>query len=156
MTSAVHAVRRGYLPASQHAVAQFAARLDWLLNNADSAPMTHLEVVAALRAQGHRLSAGYLSQLRNGVRTRPSNGLVAALAHYFRVDVEYFYVPARMPEHAAAQHDRCLAGQMSQPRLRRLLTTASGLSAESLELLADVAARLYAGEYDAATTAATA
>ncbi|MBL1076855.1 helix-turn-helix transcriptional regulator [Nocardia sp. 2] len=132
---------------------RFAARLDWLLNyGAAQAPLTTLQVVADLAAQGHSVSPGYLSQLRTGVRPAPSNALVTALARYFEVDEEYFYAPSPTTEH----HDRAVAELFAHPRLRRLLSAACDLSAESQELLAEVAGRLYAGEYDTTATAATA
>ncbi|MBL1073793.1 helix-turn-helix transcriptional regulator [Nocardia sp. 2] len=134
---------------------RFAARLDWLLSHA-KAPVSHLEVVEGLAAYGYNVSPAYLSQLRTGVRTTPSNALVTVLARYFGVDVEYFYAPGRTPGTTAAQHDSQMIDGIDQPALRRLLRAAHELSADSQELLAEVAARLNAGEHDHATTAATA
>ncbi|MFF1553045.1 helix-turn-helix domain-containing protein [Rhodococcus erythropolis] len=37
------------------------------------------------------MSASYLSQLRNGVRTRPADRYVQAIARYFDVPSSYFY-----------------------------------------------------------------
>ncbi|QLY27552.1 helix-turn-helix domain-containing protein [Nocardia huaxiensis] len=145
------------LPVQRQRRTRFAARLDWLLlHTKPSRPLSHLQVVRGLAAHGYTVSPAYLSQLRTGVRSTPSNALVTVLARYFGVDVEYFYAPPRTPGTTAMQHDSRVIDRLGNPHLRRLLLTAHELPAESQELLADVAARLYAGEHDSDTTAATA
>jgi transcriptional regulator with XRE-family HTH domain len=71
----------------------FAFRLNRLLATVyppGRGPFTAAEVVAALRRQGVSISAPYLSQLRSGNRTAPSEATRAALADFFRVSPEYF------------------------------------------------------------------
>jgi transcriptional regulator with XRE-family HTH domain len=53
-------------------------------------PYRNIEVTEALAGRGYRLSAPYLSQLRSGVRSRPSARTVEMLAEFFGVRVEYF------------------------------------------------------------------
>lgn len=71
----------------------FADRLNRLFDTIyppGRGPHTAAEVVVALRAEGVRLSAPYLSQLRSGGRTNPSTETIAALAKFFRVKPQYF------------------------------------------------------------------
>jgi transcriptional regulator with XRE-family HTH domain len=53
-------------------------------------PHTSAEVISALQAEGLRVSAPYLSQLRTGQRTNPSADVMAAIARFFRIDPRYF------------------------------------------------------------------
>ena len=49
-------------------------------------PHTNAGVAAALTESGHSISKPYLSQLRSGQRTNPSDETVAALATFFKVE----------------------------------------------------------------------
>ena len=55
--------------------------------------LTNAQVVEALSQRGCKISTPYLSQLRSGVRTNPSEQVVLALADYFGVAAEYFFGP---------------------------------------------------------------
>lgn len=71
----------------------FAARLNRLFDTVyppGRGPHTSAEVIAALKAEGITMSAPYLSQLRSGNRTNPSQATMAALANFFRIKPAYF------------------------------------------------------------------
>lgn len=71
----------------------FDARLNRLFETVyppGRGPHSSAEVIAALNAQGIRMSAPYLSQLRSGSRTNPSMTTLVALANFFRVKPAYF------------------------------------------------------------------
>lgn len=53
-------------------------------------PYRNFEVTQALAGRGYVLSAPYLSQLRRGIRRRPSARTVEMLAEFFGVRTEYF------------------------------------------------------------------
>lgn len=53
-------------------------------------PYRNFEVTQALAGRGYELSAPYLSQLRRGLRHRPSARTVEMLAEFFGVHTEYF------------------------------------------------------------------
>jgi len=53
-------------------------------------PYRNFEVTQALAGRGSVLSAPYLSQLRRGLRSRPSARTVEMLAVFFGVQAEYF------------------------------------------------------------------
>ncbi len=75
-------------------MADFAARLNKLFETVHPPgrkPHTNAEVAAALTASGHPISKPYLSQLRSGQRTNPSDETVAALAKFFKVKPDYFF-----------------------------------------------------------------
>ena len=71
----------------------FAARLNRLFDTVyppGRGPHTAAEVCAALRVVGIAMSAPYLSQLRSGARTNPSEATMTALANFFRIQPGYF------------------------------------------------------------------
>jgi len=71
----------------------FAARLNRLFDTVyppGRGPHTAAEVCAALRVAGIAMSAPYLSQLRSGARTNPSEAAMTALANFFRIPPGYF------------------------------------------------------------------
>ena len=71
----------------------FADRLNLLFRTVfppGRGPHRSAEVVAALGLEGIDMSAPYLSQLRSGKRTNPSEATIAALARFFRIDAAYF------------------------------------------------------------------
>jgi transcriptional regulator with XRE-family HTH domain len=72
---------------------EFAARLNLLFDTVHPpgrGPHTSAEVISALRGERTQMSAPYLSQLRTGQRTNPSQAAMTALAEFFRVDKRYF------------------------------------------------------------------
>ncbi len=72
--------------------ALFAERLNKLfaaIYPPSRGPYLNSEVTQALARRGHDLSDPYLSQLRRGLRTRPSPHTVRLLAEFFGVRTEY-------------------------------------------------------------------
>ncbi|MFE1594181.1 helix-turn-helix domain-containing protein [Nocardia sp. NPDC058705] len=91
-----------------------------------------------LQAAGHSISAPYLSQLRSGNRDNPSPKTVAALAEYFQVTPEYFFLAAARPD----VDDHTLIRQLVLAEPRALLLRAVGLSYEAMDILVAMAERL--------------
>ncbi|WP_216892084.1 helix-turn-helix domain-containing protein [Nocardia alni] len=91
-------------------------------------------------ATGCRISPPYLSQLRSGRRTNPSTAVINALALEFEVD------PYFLHGMDGGIDDCGLVGRVSDPRLRRLVRTAVGLSDGSQTLLIAVADKLRLAE----------
>ncbi|MEV6661078.1 helix-turn-helix transcriptional regulator [Nocardia fluminea] len=90
-----------------------------------------------LQAAGHRISAPYLSQLRSGHRDNPSPKTVAALAEYFQVRPDYFF----LADHSGIDdHTLIRALELEEPRA--LLLRAVGLSSEAMDILLTMAERL--------------
>jgi transcriptional regulator with XRE-family HTH domain len=72
--------------------ALFAERLNSLfaaIYPPERGPYLNSEVTQTLARRGHDLSEPYLSQLRRGMRTRPSPRTVDLLAEFFGVRTEY-------------------------------------------------------------------
>ncbi|MBF6328470.1 transcriptional regulator [Nocardia transvalensis] len=84
---------------------------------------------------GMKLSAGYLSELRNGRVTAPRMDLIEALASYFRVNPAYFF-PGPTDEENQARLD--LLASMRDNQAQNLAIRASGLSAPTLRRLATI------------------
>ncbi|WP_422047637.1 helix-turn-helix domain-containing protein [Rhodococcus qingshengii] len=100
-----------------------------------------------MAAQGCQISAPYLSQLRTGTRTCPSDEVLTALASYFGVSPEYFFSTPGVRRYGNNQRaDSHLVASIRQPGLNHLLTAAHGLSGTSLDLLAELATRLRASD----------
>ncbi len=130
-----------------------AARLDALFHTVRDPigkPYTYARVAAALQAAGCPVSNSYLSQLRSGVRSNPSEQLLAALSAFFGVPLDYFYGGV---EPVAASGDRPLLTGLCNEGLRKLLDLAADLSDESQELLTALAERLRISEEHAPATA---
>lgn len=105
--------------------------------------MTNRALAFRVTQAGHPVSATYLSQLRSGNRDNPSRALVETVARVLAVELTRFNdggpgdpVPG----------DDLVSAAVDDPALRRLLTTAAGLSASSIELLSDLAAKLRLAE----------
>lgn len=97
---------------------------------------TNMMVAQALAEQGCTLSAPYLSQLRNGVRTRPADRYVQALARYFDVPLSHFYdAPFERDPQSTLTQDLKLIDSVADPVVRRLLRTAHGLTPASMDIL---------------------
>ncbi|MGW3207615.1 helix-turn-helix domain-containing protein [Streptomyces sp. NPDC001135] len=79
-----------------------------------------------------RVSGAYLSALRNGSRTRPSQELMAALAEFFGVSPAYFVDP----DHAERVNAQ-LAGleALSQAGVRAVALRAVGVQQDSLNAI---------------------
>lgn len=124
----------------------FAERLNKLFETVHPPgrkPHTNAEVAGTLSADGHRISKPYLSQLRNGHRTNPSQDTINALARFFKVKPDYFYDDVYA---ARIDHDLELLSQLRGHGLRRLSSRAFDLSVESQELLSTMAEKLRRGE----------
>lgn len=110
--------------------------------------LTNKEVVDGLLAQGFSISVPYLSQIRTGVRGNPSNLVVAALADYFDVDSEYFYL-THVDENSSNRYeaeDAAVIAHLHATSTTALLTTANGLSDDSHEILIELAEKLRLAE----------
>ncbi|MGY0498204.1 helix-turn-helix domain-containing protein [Nocardia sp. FBN12] len=119
----------------------FAARLNDLFDNPSSPDVrqcTNRHVARMLQAAGHRISAPYLSQLRSGNRDNPSAKTVAALAEYFQVTPDYFFLTADRSE----DDDHTLIQELELAEPRALLLRAVGLSSDAMDILVAMAERL--------------
>ena len=109
----------------------FADRLNRLFDTVyppGRGPHTSAEVVTALKAEGLTMSAPYLSQLRSGNRTNPSNATMAALANFFRIRPEFFTDDAY---YAKLDQELTLLAGLRDEGVRRVAARAIGLSPEA-------------------------
>jgi transcriptional regulator with XRE-family HTH domain len=126
--------------------ADFAARLNTLFNTVHPPgrkPHTNAEVADALASGGHQISKPYISQLRSGQRTNPSDDTVAALARFFKVKSDYFFNDIYATK---VEHDLELITKIEGYGLRRLSARAFDLSEDSQNLLSSVAEKLRVSE----------
>lgn len=126
--------------------ADFASRLNTLFDKVHPPgrkPHTNAEVAEALANGGYQISKPYISQLRSGQRTNPSEETVAALARFFKVKPDYFFDDIYA---AQIDTDLDLVTQLQGYGLRRLSTRAFDLSEESQNLLSSMAEKLRASE----------
>lgn len=92
-------------------------------------------VAKGILESGYSISGPYLSQLRTGVRTNPSDEIIVALANYFRVAPDYFFAIPQSGDRAQVQQENAdIVDSLVDPIMRRSLVAANRLSAESLEL----------------------
>lgn len=127
-------------------MADFAERLNKLFDTVHPPgrkPHTNAEVASALIKDGHQISKPYISQLRSGQRTNPSDETVAAFARFFKVKSEYFFNDIYA---AKIDHDLELLSQLQGYGLRKLSSRAFDLSEESQNLLTTMAERLRSSE----------
>lgn len=106
---------------------------------------TNTMVAQALTDQGCPISAPYLSQLRNSVRTRPTPQYVERIAEYFGVPLSYFYdLPYERGDDGGQHRDLDLMAisEIDDDGIRRLLLHAHGLTSEAMDLLLQFAERL--------------
>ncbi|MFJ6262902.1 helix-turn-helix domain-containing protein [Rhodococcus erythropolis] len=97
---------------------------------------TNIMVAHALTERGCTISAPYLSQLRNGVRTRPADRYVQAIARYFDVSLSHFYdAPFECDPQTTLDQDLELIDAVNDTVVRQLLRNAHGLSPASMDLL---------------------
>ncbi|WP_071285261.1 helix-turn-helix domain-containing protein [Mycolicibacterium llatzerense] len=127
--------------------ALFAERLNNLfatIHPPARGPYRNSEVTQALARRGHVLSDPYLSQLRRGIRTRPSPQTVQQLAEFFGVRTEYL-------DGRDSRYTRALDGELDWLRLARdesvrevttaLLALPSGVREDLLESTGSLANR---------------
>ncbi len=118
----------------------FRTRLNELFAAADP-NLSNAAVVRGLLERGCRISKPYLSQLRHGLRSSPSDEVAAALADYFGVSRGYFFT-APVASGDVPGEDAQMVERLDDAAHKALLLAANGLSAPSLELLADLATKL--------------
>lgn len=93
----------------------FAERLNHLFDSIhppSRGPYRNSEVTQTLARRGYDLSDPYLSQLRRGIRSRPSPQTVQMLAEFFGVRTEYL-------DGADSGYTRALENELSWLRLAR-------------------------------------
>ena len=83
----------------------FQLRLNELFSGSDRR-LTNVAVAHGLLARGCRISTAYLSQLRHGARSSPSDEVVSALADYFDVPPGYFFTIPWSGDRARARRGR--------------------------------------------------
>ncbi len=113
-----------------------AARLDRLFESVRplGRAYTLREVVEGINQQaGHSLlSVQYLSQLRNGDRSKPSYDVLTAICKWFGVPVTYF---SDDEVYQRTEEELRVLGLMQDAGVRNLAFRAAGISAQSLELV---------------------
>ncbi|WP_020657477.1 helix-turn-helix domain-containing protein [Amycolatopsis benzoatilytica] len=116
-----------------------ASRLDDLFRTVrpQGKHWTNAEVAAELKRVSPELKVGgvYLSQLRTGKRTNPSQELLAALAKFFGVSVAYFFdeevAGSVLAELAAVE-------AMRQAGVRAVAMRAAGMREENLQAITTI------------------
>ncbi|MET9258852.1 helix-turn-helix domain-containing protein [Amycolatopsis sp. NPDC004079] len=116
-----------------------ASRLDDLFRTVrpQGRHWTNAEVAAELKRASPELKVGavYLSQLRTGKRTNPSQELLAALAKFFGVSVAYFFddevAGSVLSELAAVE-------AMRQAGVRAVAMRAAGMREENLQAITTI------------------
>ncbi|MEV4125527.1 helix-turn-helix domain-containing protein [Nocardia sp. NPDC049707] len=127
-------------------MADFAERLNKLFETVHPPGRrshTNAEVADVLTNSGYPISKPYLSQLRSGQRTNPSNETRTALAKFFKVGPDYFVNDVYA---AKIDHDLELLSQLQGYHLRRLSSRAFDVSEESQTLLTTMAEKPRASE----------
>lgn len=95
---------------------------------------TSMELVEWAAGRGLRLSAPYLSQLRTGARSRPSDSTVELIASFFGIESEYFTDPeSRYREALDAELDWLELAH--NPDVRRLTSMLADLPAAARDQL---------------------
>ncbi|XVS67675.1 helix-turn-helix domain-containing protein [Actinosynnema sp. CA-299493] len=124
-------------------VGSLAAKVDHLFRSVrprDGGEYTFEEVAAAIRAkQGPTISATYLWQLRKGIRDNPTKRHLEALAGFFGVPPAYFFDDAQTERIDA---ELTLLTALRDAPVRQIALRANGLSAKSLEAIAEMVDRV--------------
>lgn len=111
-----------------------------------SPPVTNASLARALISQGCPISTVYLSQLRTGVRTQPSDHIVRTLAAHFDVPLEYFYPTIDSTTKLDTVDEPAVISDLLDPSIRRLLSCSQDLSPTSTSLLIEFADHLRKAE----------
>lgn len=120
----------------------FKTRLNELYS-AQGRRVTNRLVAEGIGNQGIPISEAYLSQLRSGARSHPSHEVVRAIANFFEVSTDHFYlVPWAGDQDRSQDVDSGIISNLCPSSLKDLLVAANGLSARSLGLLVDMTAKL--------------
>jgi len=97
-------------------------------------------VAAAIRTRGGpTISATYLWQLRKGLRDNPTKRHLEALADFFGVPAAYFFDDV---EAERIDAELTLLSALRDVPVRQIALRAQGLSAKSLEAIADMVDRV--------------
>jgi len=120
-----------------------AAKVDHLFRTVrprDGGEYSFEEVAEAIRAKGGpTISATYLWQLRKGLRDNPTKRHLEALAGFFGVPPAYFFDDAET-ERINAELDLLTA--LRDAPIRQIALRANGLSAKSLQTIAEMIDRV--------------
>ena len=120
-----------------------AAKVDHLFRTVrprDGGEYSFEEVAEAIRAKGGpTISATYLWQLRKGLRDNPTKRHLEALAGFFGVPPAYFFDDAET-ERINAELDLLTA--LRDTPIRQIALRANGLSAKSLQTIAEMIDRV--------------
>lgn len=114
-------------------------------HRANGRQLTNRALAQALRQRGYPVSVPYLSQLRNGIRTNPSDALLSVLADYFGVRAGDLTAPVALPDIAVAP-DGVLGEGLTNPAMDRLVRLCTTLSPDSIDILIEVADHLRCAE----------
>jgi transcriptional regulator with XRE-family HTH domain len=124
-------------PESSSVLAHRLEHLFRTVHPKDRGPYTLREVAEGINeAAGEQvISKAYLSQLRNGTRTRVGHDKLVGIAKFFGVDVAYF-----TDEEVAERTDDQLevAAAMRDQDVRNLALRAAGLSPRTLKSILDM------------------
>jgi transcriptional regulator with XRE-family HTH domain len=129
------------------AVSVIADRLNrlWAQHRPGNPPSLQEVADAVNTGAGRRVVAPqYLSMLRRGQRTEPGFTILAALARYFGVTVDYFTDDEETARHTE-QELRLLAA-LRDDGVRRIALCAADLSAEDLEQILGIVRRFRLAE----------
>lgn len=120
-----------------------AAKVDHLFRTVrprDGGEHSFEEVAEAIRAKGGpTISATYLWQLRKGIRDNPTKRHLEALAGFFGVPPAYFFDEA---ETERINSELALLTALRDTPVRQIALRANGLSARSLEAIAEMVDRV--------------
>jgi transcriptional regulator with XRE-family HTH domain len=112
----------------------FAEKLNYLWDTVHppGRPNTLDQVVGGVAAAGYEISASYLSQLRNGVKTNPTLNTIRGLAAFFGVPAAYFLDEA---EEARINDQLSVIVAMRDAGVRNVALRTHGLSERDLAAL---------------------
>jgi ESX-1-secreted protein regulator len=112
----------------------FAEKLNhlWDTVHPPGRPNTLDQVVDGVAAAGYEISASYLSQLRNGVKTNPTLNTIRGLAAFFGVPAAYFLDEA---EEARINDQLSVIVAMRDAGVRNVALRTHGLSDRDLAAL---------------------
>jgi transcriptional regulator with XRE-family HTH domain len=120
-----------------------AQRLDHLFRTVHPrhrGPYSYAEVAKAMEERGGpTISATYIWQLRTGLRDNPTKRHLEALADFFGVSPAYFFDDA---EAARVDARLLLLTMLRHTGARQIAARLPGLSANSIEVLAEMVAHL--------------
>jgi transcriptional regulator with XRE-family HTH domain len=127
-------------PAAGRTLAQRLEYLFRTVRGSGRREYSNEEVATAItRDQGVTISASYLWYLRTGQRDNPTLKHLNALARFFGVPAAYFFDDETANQ---VEAELALLTAMKDARIRDVALRADGLSAESLDTIRDVIARV--------------